>query len=178
MLAALCCGSKGMGPKRLPRGESSAPVGRRALRHTADPESIFGLCCLIRDGFVTQKGLFPVENKCGSPIVWERQEFLNRIIRYATDDARVRPMQEVVTVGIQKKTTLKALLSSRLVKKKTANKEIARVQNMGETTLARRKAIIRASPVAFAWLPLISTHQIIRRSAAITADTPPRMPLT
>jgi hypothetical protein len=30
MLAALCCGSEGMGPKRLPRGESSAPVGRRA----------------------------------------------------------------------------------------------------------------------------------------------------
>jgi hypothetical protein len=87
-------------------------------------------------------------------------------------------MQEVVTVGIQKKTTLKALLSSRLAKKKTANKEIARVQNRGETTLTRRKAIITASPVAFAWLPLISTHQIIRRSAAITADTPLRMPLT
>ncbi|PYV67576.1 MAG: hypothetical protein DMG96_38890 [Acidobacteria bacterium] len=80
------------------------------------------------------------------------QEFLNRIIRYAMDDATVKPMQEAVTVGIQKKTTLNALLSSRLAAKKIANEEIAKIHDRGQRTLPLTIAIIKSIPVACAWL--------------------------
>jgi hypothetical protein len=41
------------------------------------------------------------------------QEFLKCVVTYATNDTRVIPMQEIVAVGIQKRTTLSVLLSSR-----------------------------------------------------------------
>ena len=105
------------------------------------------------------------------------QEFLNRIIRYAMDDATVKPMQEAVTVGIQKKTTLNALLSSRLAAKKIANEEIAKIHDRGQRTLPLTIAIIKSIPVACAWLGL-STHQIVRSSVTIMAAIPLRMALT
>ena len=44
---------------------------------------------------------------------------------YVTNDTSVIPMQEIVTVGIQKRTTLNILLSSLLATKKVANRKIA-----------------------------------------------------
>jgi hypothetical protein len=55
------------------------------------------------------------------------QEFLNCVITYATNDTRVIPMQEIVTVGIQKRTTLNVLLSSLPAAKKVANRKIANI---------------------------------------------------
>ena len=49
-------------------------------------------------------------------------------MRYATDDTRAIAMHEIVTVGIQKKTTLKILLSSLLVANNVANRRITNIQ--------------------------------------------------
>ena len=46
---------------------------------------------------------------------------------YVTNDTSVIPMQEIVTVGIQKRTTLNVLLSSLLAAKKVANRKIANI---------------------------------------------------
>src|SRR5439155_2241641 len=77
----------------------------------------------------------------------------------------------------QKKTTLNALLSSRLAAKKIAKKEIAKIHDRGQRTLPLTIAIIKSIPVACAWLGL-STHQIVRSSVTIMAAIPLRMALT
>jgi hypothetical protein len=101
----------------------------------------------------------------------------NRIFRYTINDATVKPMQEAVSVGIQKKTALNALLSSRLAAMKIANEEIATIQDRGQKTLPLTIAIIKLIPVACAWLGL-STHQIVRSSVTVMAAVPLRMALT
>jgi hypothetical protein len=98
---------------------------------------------------------------------------------YVTNDTRVIPMQEIVTVGIQKRTTLNVLLSSLLAAKKVANRKIANIHGWALTRLALSTAKISSAPVVVAfWDHGLSTHQIVRSSVAMTAVIPLKIAFT
>lgn len=54
------------------------------------------------------------------------------------NDAIIIPTQEIVTLGIQKKTTRNIWLPDRLAMKNSANKRTAKIQKRGETTALQR----------------------------------------
>ena len=87
----------------------------------------------------------------------------------------MNPTLETATVGIQKKTILNALLSSRLAVKNIANNAMANIQNRGENILSM-SAANTATPVAFdPLIPFSGDQGPGRSSAMISAASTLRM---
>jgi len=84
---------------------------------------------------------------------------------------------ETDSVGIQKKTTLNALLSSRRAAKNIAKMKIANTQKTGEKRLPTSIPAIASTPVAFDPLTPLNSGQRHTISAMIIAASPLRMPL-